>query len=134
MQNLRPHLRPRRSASIGGAWVARLVECLTLDFSSGCDPRVVGSSPVSGSLLSGEPLLGILCFSLLPLPPLPPPSSPLPSLKKEKKKCRHRMNWEWERFVLQEGNHWELVWFREILRAAEGEKESCEDVILRLSG
>ena len=33
----------------------RLVECLTLDFSSGHDPRVMESSPVLGSALSMEP-------------------------------------------------------------------------------
>ena len=38
-----------------GAWVAQSVECLTLDFGSGHDPRVLGSSPVSGSLLGAEP-------------------------------------------------------------------------------
>ena len=35
--------------------MAQLVEHLTLDFVSGHDPRVVGSSPVSGSVLSVEP-------------------------------------------------------------------------------
>ena len=38
-----------------GAWVAQSVEHLTLDFSSGHDPRVVGFSPASGSVLSMEP-------------------------------------------------------------------------------
>ena len=38
-----------------GAWEAQLVELPTLDFSSGHDPRVVGSSPVSGSVLGMEP-------------------------------------------------------------------------------
>ena len=38
-----------------GRWVAQLVKCLTLDFSSGHDPSVVGSSPMSGSTLSVEP-------------------------------------------------------------------------------
>ena len=38
-----------------GAWVAHWIEHLTLDFSSGHDPRVVGLSPVSGSAWSGEP-------------------------------------------------------------------------------
>ena len=37
-----------------GAWVAQLVKCLTLDFNSGHDLRILGSSPTSGSLLSGE--------------------------------------------------------------------------------
>ena len=45
-----------------GTWVAQSVECLTLDFSSGHghDPRVVGSSPSSGSMS----LLRILLLSL----------------------------------------------------------------------
>ena len=37
-----------------GAWVAQSAECLTLDFGSGCDPRVMGSSPTSGFVLSVE--------------------------------------------------------------------------------
>ena len=37
-----------------GAWVAQLVECLTLDFVSGHDPRVVGLSPAGGITLSVE--------------------------------------------------------------------------------
>ena len=36
-------------------WVAQLIECLTLDFGSGHDPRVIRSSPASGSVLSVEP-------------------------------------------------------------------------------
>ena len=35
--------------------MAQLVEHLTLDFGSGHDPRVMGSSPMSGSMLSVEP-------------------------------------------------------------------------------
>ena len=31
-----------------------MVECLTLDFACGRDLRVVGLSPASGSMLSGE--------------------------------------------------------------------------------
>ena len=38
-----------------GSWVAQSVERPTLDFSSGHDPRVVGLSPRSGSMLSIEP-------------------------------------------------------------------------------
>ena len=37
------------------SWVAQLFEYLTLDFSSGHDPRVVGWSPASNSVLSVEP-------------------------------------------------------------------------------
>ena len=53
-----------------GAWVAQSVECLTLDFSSGHDPRAVGSSPASGSVLKACSLLGIL-FPSAPLPHSP---------------------------------------------------------------
>lgn len=35
--------------------MAQSVECLTLDFGSGLDLRVVGSSPASGSALNVEP-------------------------------------------------------------------------------
>ena len=38
-----------------GAWVAQSVEHLTLDFGSVHDPRVMGSSPKLGSVLSVEP-------------------------------------------------------------------------------
>ena len=60
-----------------GAWVALSVECPTLDFHSSHDPRVVGSSPASDSMLSVEPawdslsLIVSLSLSLslsLPLP------------------------------------------------------------------
>ena len=37
------------------AWVAQSVKCATLDFSSGHDPRVMGSSSASGSVLSVGP-------------------------------------------------------------------------------
>ena len=39
---------------MGGAWVAQLVECLTLGFSSGQDLRVLGSSLALVSVLSRE--------------------------------------------------------------------------------
>ena len=38
-----------------GVWVAQSVEHLTLDFGSGHDPRVMGLSPTSGSMLSMKP-------------------------------------------------------------------------------
>ena len=38
----------------GGAWVAQLVERPNLHFGSGHDLRVMGSSPVSSSMLSME--------------------------------------------------------------------------------
>ena len=38
-----------------GAWVPQSVEHLTLDFSSGHDPRVMEWRPTSGSALSVEP-------------------------------------------------------------------------------
>ena len=40
--------------------MAQWVECLSLDFTPGHDPRVVGSSPASGSVLTVQSLLGIL--------------------------------------------------------------------------
>jgi len=40
--------------TLKGCWVAQLVECPSLDFSSGHDLRVMGSSPKSGSMLSRE--------------------------------------------------------------------------------
>ena len=48
-----------------GTWVAQLVKCPTLDFGSGNDLRVLGSSPMSGTLLNRESA----CLRLpLPLP------------------------------------------------------------------
>ena len=41
--------------SFWGARVAQLIEHLILDFGSGHDPRVVGLSLTSGSVLSVEP-------------------------------------------------------------------------------
>ena len=38
-----------------GTWVPQVVEHQTLDFSSGHDLRVLGSSPALGSMLSGVP-------------------------------------------------------------------------------
>ena len=38
-----------------GAWLAQSVKCLTLDFGSDHDLRVVRLSPASGSVLSVEP-------------------------------------------------------------------------------
>ena len=40
--------------AIRGTWVAQSVKILTLDFSSGPDFKVLGSSPVWGSSLSRE--------------------------------------------------------------------------------
>ena len=37
-----------------GAWVAQSVKHLTLDFGSGHGPGVMGSNPVSGSMLGVE--------------------------------------------------------------------------------
>ena len=52
-----------------GAWVAQLVKCPTLDFSSGLDLRVLESSPESGSGLSVE--------SVCPFLSVPPPAHAL---------------------------------------------------------
>ena len=51
-----------------GAGVAQLGECPTLDFGSGHDPRVVGSSPASGSALGAEPAWDSLSLFLCPSP------------------------------------------------------------------
>ena len=50
-----------------GFWAAQSVKRLSLDFISGHDPMVMGSSPVSGSVLTALSLLGIV--SLLSLGP-----------------------------------------------------------------
>ena len=50
------------------AWLVQSVKHLTLDFSSGHDPRVLGSSSMSGSVLSIEPAWDSLSVSLCPLP------------------------------------------------------------------
>ena len=55
----------------GGTWVAQSIEHPALDFSSGHDPRVVGSSPTLGSVVGMEPAFEIL---------FPSPSSRLPQL------------------------------------------------------
>ena len=52
-------------------WAAQSVECLTLDFGSGHGPRVVGLSPMSGSMLSMQPAWDSLSLSLF-LSALPP--------------------------------------------------------------
>ena len=48
--------------------MAQSVEHLTLDFSSGHDPRVMGLSPKTGSVLSVEPAWDSLSFLLFPSP------------------------------------------------------------------
>ena len=47
---------------VGGAWVAQWVKASA--FGSGRDPRVLGSSPESGSLLLGEPASSSLSATL----------------------------------------------------------------------
>ena len=49
--------------------MAQSFEHPTLDFNSGHDLRVMGSSPVSGSVMPAQSLLGILSLSLS-APPL----------------------------------------------------------------
>ena len=51
-----------------GTYVAQSVDCPTLDFGSGHDPRVVGSSPKLGSGLSVEPAWDSLSLLLLSSP------------------------------------------------------------------
>ena len=50
--------------------MARSVKRPTLDFGSGHDPRVVGSSPTLDSMLSMEPAWDSLSLSLCPSPQL----------------------------------------------------------------
>ena len=64
------------------AWVALLVEHLTLDFSPGHDRRIVGLSPELGSMLSMQSAWGSLSLPLL--------LSPICSLFLKKKKNRKR--------------------------------------------
>ena len=52
-----------------GAWLAQSVKCLTLDFGSVYDLRIVGSSLALGSALTAWCLLGILALPLS-APPL----------------------------------------------------------------
>ena len=56
-----------KNNSKGGAWVTQSVEHLTLDFSSGHDPRVVASRATWGSVLS----MRLAWDSLSPSAPLP---------------------------------------------------------------
>ena len=58
------------------AWVVQSVECPTLDFCSGHDPSVMGSSPSTGSALSVESAWDSLSPSL-PLSLSPSSSLPL---------------------------------------------------------
>ena len=51
-----------------GAWVAQLIKCLTL--AQVMISQFVSSSPLSGSLLSAQSLLQVLCLSVsLSAPP-----------------------------------------------------------------
>ena len=68
-----------------GAWVAQSVEWATPDFGSGYEPRVVGSSPTLGSMLSVEPAWD------LSFPPSLPAHALYPSLNLKKKKKERRM-------------------------------------------
>ena len=52
-----------------GACVAKLVQPPILDFCSGHDPRIMGLSPTSGSLLSMEPPWDVLSLSICPSSP-----------------------------------------------------------------
>ena len=58
--------------------MAQAFEGLTLDLSLGCDLRVVGWSPMSGSALGGESAWD----SLSPSPCTPPPALSLPNKQK----------------------------------------------------
>ena len=67
-----------------------MVEHLTLDFSSGCDPRVMGSSPALGSVLSVGPAwdfppLSVSVSVSLPLSAPPLLTCALSKIKKNNK-------------------------------------------------
>ena len=62
--------------------MAQSVECRTLDFGSGHDPRVVGSSPPSGSVQDMEPAWDSLSLST------PPPLLHVLSLSNKKNKIQ----------------------------------------------
>ena len=49
-----------------GTWVAQLVKCPTLDFSSGHDLWIMGLTPMSGSTLSEESAWDSLSLSPIP--------------------------------------------------------------------
>ena len=55
-----------KSTFLRGAWVVQWVGRPTLDFGSGRDPRVGGSSPALGSMLSVEPAGGSFSLSFCP--------------------------------------------------------------------
>ena len=67
----RQHREGIKRITSSGAWGAQLVECLTLDFGSGHDLRVVRLNPALGSMLSMESALD----SLSPSPSTPPSPS-----------------------------------------------------------
>ena len=50
-----PPKKEIKNCNCWSAWVAQLVKHPTLDFTSGLDLRVMGSSPVLGSTLGMEP-------------------------------------------------------------------------------
>ena len=56
-----------QKSKLWGSWVAQLVECPILGFSSGHDLRVVRLSPVLVSVLSGG-MLEVLSLSLHSVP------------------------------------------------------------------
>ena len=63
--------KKNKNKTLRDTWVAQLVEPLTLDLGSGHGPRVTGSSPSSGSVLSVEPAWDTLILSLSPPRPSP---------------------------------------------------------------
>ena len=80
-----------RIISKRGTWVTQLVKHPTLDFSSGQDPRVVGSSSAPGSALSMVPAWNFLSLPLpLPLFAHLLSLSRTLSLKEKKKKLSQR--------------------------------------------
>ena len=49
---IRGSIQHQRNTDSWGTWVAQGVDCPTLDFGSGHDLKVMGSSPASGSALN----------------------------------------------------------------------------------
>jgi len=55
MEGVLKHSQPRKGSKTNTAGAPGWLHLRTSAFRSGHDPRVLGSSPASGSLLSGEP-------------------------------------------------------------------------------
>ena len=56
MEKIWSHVDVHSKWGVGGAWVAQLIEWLTLDFGSGCDLEVLDGAPRGASGSSRNPL------------------------------------------------------------------------------